>query len=462
MSKVPPILYGLLGLGAIGGWQLFGTIFNGSSGGSAQLKSGDRTLFQNLSSPNKQAALTAYGNRDWSKAAEQFGLSLKQQPNDPESAIYQQNALVAQQSATSNIAIVAVVPASSNPNVASEILRGVAAAQIQINQTGGIGGKLLKVYIADDANEAEKAVAIAKEVITQADILAVVGSNASSPSLAAAKIYQAAGLVMISPTSSTLALSGFGNYIFRTVSPASVTARQLANYSVKVAKKTKTVICLDDTSTDNQAFADSYKSEFLSLGGTILPVSCKLGNSDLNASGVMESILHNGADSILIAPHIERLPQATDLIRANHQRLTLFSSPTMYTHVTLEMGGKDVVGMALPVLWHPDLPEAKSFSTAMEKLWQGKVNWRSATAYDATVAIGSGGKNCVSPEKIADARACLATQLRSPSFGLVGAGQAIRFNSKGDREMEALVVKVVNQGSGRTFQLQPSALAAGQ
>ncbi len=452
MSKLPPVLFVFVGLGLFGGWHL---VMNRPTGSNEVLVSGERSLSNAGLSPVKNEAITAFVNKDWTRAAEKFGQSLQSNSNDPESSIYRQNALIAQQE---SIGIVAVVPMSTNPNVANEILRGVAMGQIEINQNGGIGGKKLKMYIADDANKAEQAVLIAQLVITKPNILAVVGSNASSPSLAAAKVYQQAGMVMVSPTSATPQLSGFGDYIFRTVPPAEVTAHKLAEYGFKIAKKSKTAICVDATSPDNAAFSNSYRSELLALGGAVIPTNCKLGQSDFSASTAMEAIIKSGADSILIAPHIERLPQATDLIRANRQRLTLFGSQSMNTTVTLELGGKESVGMVLPALWHPDIPEAQRFASQMEKLWGGKVNWRSAMAYDAMLAINAGGKTCVREAEIGAAHNCLAKQMRSPSFGLVGSGQSLRFNDKGDRDMEAIMVKVVSQGVNRSFQLQNSSL----
>ncbi len=67
----------------------------------------------------------------------------------------------------------------------------------------------------------------------------------------------------------------------------------------------------------------------------------------------------------------------------------------MNTTATLDLGGKESFGIVLPTLWHPDLPEAQKFAGQMKKLWGGKVNWRSATAYDAMIAINAGGKTCV-------------------------------------------------------------------
>jgi branched-chain amino acid transport system substrate-binding protein len=142
MSKLPPVLFVFVGLGLFGAWQF---IVNRPGAGSNEiLVSGERSLSNTGLSPAKNEAINAFASKDWTRAAEKFGQSLQSNSNDPESAIYRQNALIAQQE---SIGIVTVVPMSTNPNVANEILRGVAMGQIEINQNGGIGGKKLKVYI---------------------------------------------------------------------------------------------------------------------------------------------------------------------------------------------------------------------------------------------------------------------------------------------------------------------------
>jgi branched-chain amino acid transport system substrate-binding protein len=447
MQKRPPIVYVLGFLALFLGWRW---LLPSPSAGDRLLVAGERSLFAVGNSPAKQAATEAFQRGDWQEAQQKFTEALKLQPNDPEATIYSQNASIQNQP---SISIAVVVPIGSNPNVANEILRGVATAQIDLNQRGGIAGKKLRVYIADDENLAEKAEIIAQEVVTRNDIIAVVGSNASEPSLAAAKIYQASGVVAISPTASTPKLSGFGKYIFRTTPPSSVTAKQLARYVFNTAKKRKIVLCLDNTSSDNSGFIENYRSEFLSLGGMILPLPCLLGTNNFNPSEIVASSIQNGADGIVIAPHIQKLPQATDLIRANRRQLALFASPSMYTSITLELAGKDANGTVLPVLWHPDTPESRNFSQIMKTRWKGQINWRSAMAYDATLAISSGSQKCLDRSSIVASRDCLADGLRSPSFGLPGAGQPLRFNSQGDREMNPIIVQIAEKNGRMSFDL---------
>jgi branched-chain amino acid transport system substrate-binding protein len=99
--------------------------------------------------------------------------------NDPEALIYLNNAIAEKSGKYLTIAV--SVPIEPNPDVAQEILRGVAQAQNEINQgkeDNYINGKLLKVFIANDDNKKDGNVeAIAKKFVDDPNILAVVGHN---------------------------------------------------------------------------------------------------------------------------------------------------------------------------------------------------------------------------------------------------------------------------------------------
>jgi branched-chain amino acid transport system substrate-binding protein len=67
--------------------------------------------------------------------------------------------------------------------------------------------------------------------------LGVVGNFGSDVTLAAGKVYQEGQLVQISPTSTSVKLSGFGNYVFRTVPSDRFAANALTRYMLTKLKK---------------------------------------------------------------------------------------------------------------------------------------------------------------------------------------------------------------------------------
>ncbi|MGN0976910.1 MAG: ABC transporter substrate-binding protein [Faecousia sp.] len=95
------------------------------------------------------------------------------------------------------------------------------AAQItadEINANGGINGKKLEFVTMDSKNDAKESCDIARVFVDNPEIVAVIGDFTSTCSMAAAPIYQEAGLTMISPSASHVDYAPIGDYIFGTMS----------------------------------------------------------------------------------------------------------------------------------------------------------------------------------------------------------------------------------------------------
>jgi branched-chain amino acid transport system substrate-binding protein len=438
--RLPPIFYiALVGLSFVL-FPRFQAIFKTESKiGSI----GNRLLIQEKFTPDKQKGIEAFAKGDYQQAIASFKTSLFQQPNDPETRIYLNNS----QAGNNFLKIAVSVPIGSNLNVAQEILRGVATAQDEINQQGGIKGQKLQVEIINDENDPEIAQKVAHELVKDRQVLGVVGHNASNASLRAAPIYQQGGLVMITPTSFANNLSGFGNYIFRIVPTTKVMAEALADYAVKTARKTKIAFCYDSQAFDNLSFKEEFLAAFVSKGGQLVPTVCDLSAPNFNPTVAVTQAISSGADGLFIASHVDRLESAIALARANQGKLALFSSPTMYTVKTLQSGQQAVKELVLVAPWHPQVNP--SFADRMSQQWRGKVSWRTATAYDATQAMIAGLRQ-------SQQRDGLQQALHSQGFTVEGASGAVRFATSGDRISPPVVVQVQSSGFGYDFVMLPT------
>jgi branched-chain amino acid transport system substrate-binding protein len=404
---------------------------------------GNHLLIPEKVTPAKKQGIEAFAKGDYQQAIASFKQSLIQQPNDPETLIYFNNA----QAGNNGLKIAVSVPIGSNLNVAQEILRGVATAQDEINQNGGINGQKLQVQIVNDQNDPEIARKVARELVKDRQVLGVVGHNASNASLAAAPIYQQEGLVMITPTSFANNLSGLGNYIFRIVPTTKVMAEALADYAVKTTRKTKIAFCYDSQAFDNVSFKDEFLAAFVSKGGQLVPTVCDLSAPNFNPTAAVTQAVSSGADGLFIASHIDRLESAIAVARANQGKLALFSSPTMYTVKTLQAGQQAVKGLALVAPWHPQVNP--SFADRMSQRWRGKVSWRTATAYDATQAMIAGLQQ-------SQQRDGLQQALHSGGFTVEGASGAVRFANNGNRISQPVIVQVQSKGFDYDFVMLPT------
>jgi branched-chain amino acid transport system substrate-binding protein len=437
--KIPPILWlvAIIIAGSVG-MKFFSSTTDSSS------SIGDSLLIKDALTTEKGQGIEAFKQRNYQEAIAAFQKSLSQRPNDPEALIYLLNAQAQPQD---HLKIAVVVPIGSNLNIAQEMLRGVAMAQLQINQKGGINGKLLQVQIYNDQNDPEIAKQIAEKLVKDSTTLAVIGHNTSNASVAAAPIYQKGGLVMITPTSFANDLSGFGSYIFRTVPKIRYMTDALAEYVVKTARKSKVAVCYDSKAPDNVSAKDEFVSSLLAQGGKLAPTVCDFATPNFDANQAIADAVSSGADSLFLAPHIDRLNQAIDLAHANRGKLALVSTPTLYTLKTLQSGQGDVNRLVLPVPWHPQAtPAAKTFAAQAHQLWKADITiWRTATAFDATRAVIVGLRS----SQIRDG---LQAALKSPNFvAPVGANGDVRFLPTGDRLGKAVLMQVKPTAAGYEF-----------
>jgi branched-chain amino acid transport system substrate-binding protein len=250
---------------------------------------GEKILFSQLQNPIKQKAVKSFADRKYSEAIEQFTSYLKQNPNDPEARVYLNNAKATLAKGKLRLAI--PLPIGSNPDVAAEMLRGIVQAQEEIDKKGGINGKLLELKIFNDDNQGEIAEKLAEEIIKDPSVLAVIGHNASNAAIAASKIYDAYGLVAISPTSFSKALDDSKNgNIFRMMPNIDLFADRLANYIVQTSPQAKVVICYDSDSPDNTPFKNIVRDRLQSQRGKYryIDLDCQLNKENFNASQKIE------------------------------------------------------------------------------------------------------------------------------------------------------------------------------
>jgi branched-chain amino acid transport system substrate-binding protein len=398
-----------------------------------RLSFGEKTLIAAAQNPHKQAAVQAFAAGDYGNASAKYDASLKIKRNDPEALIYQNNAMAI---ANGDFLTIAVsVPIGGNLNVAEEILRGVAQVQQEVNERGGINGKYLQVAIANDDNDPVTVIQIASKLSKNQQILGVIGHNSTEASVAAAPIYQQAGLVMISPTTVGSSLSNMGSYIFRTTPDTRSTADILAHYTVESTRKSKIAICFASNAKASQSFKAAFEWSIFQAGGKVVEANCDFSQPDFNPTNISSQAISSGADALLLAPSIYDLNSAIAVVQANKKRLPLLGNQTMYVFETLQQGASDANEMVLSVAWHSVANADNIFTQEAQILWGGSVGWRTAMAYDAAKAIVIGLETGANRQQ-------LQAALTNPDFSFTGATGVVRFLPSGDRNLKGAIVKV--------------------
>lgn len=121
----------------------------------------------------------------------------------------------------------------------------------------------------DDAADPKTGTVVAQKMVDDG-VVAVVGSDMSSTSIPAAKIFSDAGIVQISPgaTNPDYTLLGYKT-AFRVVGTDAQQGPALANYAVKVLKA-RTVAIVDDSTSYGQGLASQFEKGAKAQGATVL------------------------------------------------------------------------------------------------------------------------------------------------------------------------------------------------
>ncbi len=111
-------------------------------------------------------------------------------------------------------------------------MAGIQAAVDQVNENGGVNGRLVEI-IPTDAVDPAAAVANANRLITQDHVDVIMGSLSSNLALAIAPVADRNNTILweLQAVTNSLTESGF-NYVFRTVAPASALGRAAAEYAI--------------------------------------------------------------------------------------------------------------------------------------------------------------------------------------------------------------------------------------
>ena len=409
---------------------------NAGSASGDRLSSGEQILVPNPTAA-KQAGAAAMAAGNYAEAVNQFEASLQAQRNDPEALIYLNNARIGSSPAHG---IAVATPLGNNLGAAAELLRGIAQAQNEINQAGGINGRPLKVIIADDANQPDTAAEIAQQLAANSEVLAVVGHFSSDSSLAAGEVYQQQSLPMISPTSTSVDLTSKGNFLFRTVPSDRFTASALARYVLETLQLTKAAVFFNANSNYSNSLKDAFTTDLFSQGGEVVG-EFNLVDAGFNASTAFQQARDRGAEVLVLLPNSDVLETALQVAQANGSALPIVTGDSAYSAKTLEMGREAMVGAVFAIPWHSLAHAGAAFPPAAQQLWGGEVNWRTVMAYDAAQALAAAIARNPSRQGVQQA-------LADSGFSAPGATSEVRFLPSGDRNQAVQLVTV--QAGDRT------------
>ena len=177
------------------------------------------------------------------------------------------------------------------------VREGVDTAVERINAAGGVNGKKLETVVIDDGCEPKQGPVAANRVVNS-KIGFVVGHVCSGATIAAADIYNNEGVVMVTPSATSPALTDGKNYefIFRTIGRDDQQGPAAAKFILDKIKPKKVAV-LHDKQSYGQGIATAVKND-LEKGGVPVAIFEGINAGDSDYSAVITKLKSQGVDFV--------------------------------------------------------------------------------------------------------------------------------------------------------------------
>lgn len=267
-------------------------------------------------------------------------------------------------------------------------INGVRLAYTQINRSGGINGKKIKLYVEDWASDTAKAVQVFQK-LAEVNKAQVVLGGGSGAILAQAAVANRTQTVLLNAAAQTPAMRQSGPYVFSNINDANKEADDLMRFAARKLGIKRAVITWVDNATGQggrdglQAAAKKYDVEIIE--------SVSHSFTDFNYRTVIARIKDKNPPAVLVASHREHTGQLLkQAAEAGLKTTWLGLSPTVGDD-TIQIAGNAAIEGFHTIRSQFDVtqnqPKVKAFVTAYRNAFKSEPDIYAAHFYDAMFLI---------------------------------------------------------------------------
>lgn len=260
---------------------------------------------------------------------------------------------------------------------------GIEIALDEINSSGGIKGKKIRLIYEDSQSLPSNAVSALQKLISTDKVSVVIGDITSSSVLAMAPIAEKKHVVLLSPGASNPDISKAGDYIFRNWQSDALEGSVDAHFAYeKLGYHKAATLCVNNAY--GTGLKDVFEDVFQKLGGKIvISESFQQGETDMRSQ--IKKVAEANPDLIYMPGYPPEmaivLRQAKEMgIKIQFLSVQAFDDPKI-----LEIAGRAAEGVIFSVPKPPDIsnPVVSNFIKKYKERFNKEPGVCSDTGYDA-------------------------------------------------------------------------------
>jgi branched-chain amino acid transport system substrate-binding protein len=344
--------------------------------------------------------------------------------------------------ATGDIVIGAAWPWKIRENLL--YAQGLEMAVDEVNAAGGIRGRRIRIVKEDDHETVDEGRAVAQKLSANPDVVAVIGHLQSFVTVPAAAIYDAAGVLLVAPTSTDPALTEQGYpLVFRTTFTDVQVGSHMATVAIDRGYRRMAIYYMRDRY--GRSLANAFEETFTGGGGVVVDRQSYDPSEGANSRQIdplIEDWKGRDLSAIFIAGEAAQAALVITTARSKGLNVPVLGGDAVGTPELFASGGGAVEGVTIASPFHPDdpRPEVKAFDAAFQQRFGQRPDTAAALAYESLHVMAEAMKKAPST-----APADIATALRAIS-GWRGTTGVFSFSETGDRGRRPLVTVVARKG----------------
>jgi branched-chain amino acid transport system substrate-binding protein len=329
----------------------------------------------------------------------------------------------------------------SKPTVGDSCRKAAELMAAQVNQAGGlkVGKEQLPItlIIEDNEDKAESAAAAAQKLISQNNVLAIIGPNASGNAIPAARICEDAGVIMISPWSTNPKTTEGKKFIFRACFIDDFQGQVMAKFARNNLKAQTAAVLYDVASEYNKGIAEFFKKFFEAAGGKVVAFQ-SYTKDDKDFSSQLTIIKAANPGVLFLPNYYNEVPLQVRQARQLGITCPIIGSDSWGSAELLKLGGPDLEGCYFSTHYAPDIatPTAQKFIKDYAAKYGNKPDDVAALTYDACSLLGAAitQAGSLDRKKVRDALASI-----QHFHGVTG---EMKFEGSGDPIKSAVIIQI--------------------
>lgn len=219
-----------------------------------------------------------------------------------------------------------------------------------IKAAGGleVGGKKypVEIVIEDNESKAESAVKVSTKMITEDEVLVIVGPQSSKQAIPAGEIANNYGTPMISPWSTNPATTKDRPFVFRGCFLDPFQGPVLANFIKEEFGYTKTAVLYDVASDYPKGLAEFFKEAWEKINGAGSVVAYEsFTTRDADFSSQLTKIIKSGAEVLFTPQYYNEVALIVQQAHELGWKNPIVGSDSWGSAETVELCGKDCYGL---------------------------------------------------------------------------------------------------------------------